>query len=108
MSYIDDLLADDDRPVREVPTPEWKCGRVFVRSISAFEMISLESASEMSDTDRLAAQLAAYLCDEKGERVCSMEQARVITHKSAETVGRVLKVGRELNGNQPAETIKEK
>ena len=102
---IDDILAEDDRPIVEVKTPEWKCGKVYVRSLSALELIGMEDAAGADATPegRLAIQLSIYLCDEKGDRICNLEQGKALARKSANAVRRILTAGNKLNGRSEAE-----
>ena len=100
MSDIELALESEDRPIREVRTPEWKCKKVYVRSLSALEMLDLEDRTENSSkSEKVAVQLSTYLCDKDGKRNCTQEQAKKLLAKSATVVIRIISEGHKLNGS---------
>jgi hypothetical protein len=100
---VDQILSAQDKPVEEVPVPEWG-GSVFVRRLSAHESIDFVVAMRAATGDeanvakgRLAASLAAFLCDEVGRPIATLQQAHAIAAKSAAAVNRIVQAGNLLN-----------
>lgn len=106
------LLDVQDREIREVSVPEWG-GSVFVRSLTAGEGLELHQALKaLSDNDLkgvLAAQMAAYICDESGKPIFdgAAEAAPMVDRKSS-AFHRVINEALSLNKMGPLSAQKEK
>lgn len=106
---IEQILAADATKIEEVQCPEWG-GSVYVRRLSALESVTmgrctrdLTKANPGPDGRTqavLAASLSAYMCDEKGAPMVTLEQAQAIIAKpsSGPAVDRIFQKGHELNG----------
>jgi hypothetical protein len=110
MLTIEQILAAKDCPTEKVSVPEWG-GDVYVRRLSANDaidhVVGLRAITGGTDAEvakaRLAASLAAFLCDESGKPLCTLEQARALADKSAQPVNRVVTAGHRLNATDDAE-----
>jgi len=69
MSLKDEILSSEDREILEIQTPEWKCKRVWVRSLSVREEIAREAAlKDVTDTEQITSiNLSYWLCEENGD-----------------------------------------
>lgn len=100
---IEQILAAQDSNVEPVKVPEWG-GTVYVRRMSAATSIdhvvavrAIEGGDAEKARARLAANLAAFLCDENGKSLATIEQARQLVDKSAAAVMRIVEAGSRLN-----------
>jgi hypothetical protein len=106
------ILAADDLPRREVPTPEWaKFGAksVWVRGLTAAERDDYEqSLTERAEDGGVrakvvqhnirAAFVARVIVDAQGVRVFTDKDIEALGNKSAAVIDRLWDVGRELSG----------
>lgn len=110
MSLKDKILAADDRPFRDVPTPEWaKAGVEAVRIVTMtaadrdeWEAAALISRAAKEGTDRLRnlrAELVARCAvdPETGERIFGSEDVEALGKKSSKCLDRLFSVSTELN-----------
>jgi hypothetical protein len=104
------ILALTDRAVESVDCPEWG-GAVYVRSLSTAEAFTLELGIRgIEDVPTImAAQLAAFLCDEAGVALFqSVEEAKAVLGRKTVVVRRLIAAGMALNTMGSVETEKEK
>lgn len=100
---IDQILAADNSAPVEVHISQWG-GSVFVRQLSALEALRLSGALQDAKGDTIKARqeqlvvaLSAYLCDEHGKSIATIDQAREIAGKSAAAVNAIVQAGHKLN-----------
>jgi hypothetical protein len=103
---MSDPLTTNDRVVALVKTPEWSGAKVYVRSLSAGEQIDLDAyvEGEKDQKKTLAAQLAAYVCDESGKAMWDREQAAKLLDRRTAPIYRILKAAKKLNAWDVEET----
>ena len=102
-----DILADrEDIPFEVVEVPEWG-GAVRVRGLTAAErdryeasLVKLSKRGDVQQTSENAkGRLAALgICDERGGRIFSDDDARSLGDKSAKALSRVCDVIARLSG----------
>lgn len=107
--------ASDPLPVEQVVVPEWG-GAVYVRSLTAKERDEFEASCTKFDgkDGKPRPQLANYrgrlaarvLCDSKGSRLFSDDDAAQLGDMAASALDRVVDAARKLNG-MAAESIEE-
>lgn len=100
----DAILAIPSTAPVKVDIEEWG-GSVYVRKLSALESLRLSAAKRAltgpeSSDDGMALALSAYVCDEHGVALFTLEEARTIAanNASADAVWRIMEVGNNLNG----------
>lgn len=104
------ILAADDRPFRDVPTPEWaKAGVESVRVVTmtaadrdeweAAALIARASSEGTARLRNLRAELVARCAvdAETGERIFGTEDVEALGRKSAKCVDRLFSIATELN-----------
>lgn len=115
MSLRDDILAADDAKVVALEVPEW--GRtVHLRVMSGAERDRFEMTTHKDPKSgalapgamvNLRARFAVLVvCDEKGERVFTDQDAEALGRKSAAALDRILDAGMKLNRITEAEVQK--
>jgi hypothetical protein len=100
----DSILAFDDLKKVEVPIPEWG-GSVFVRMITGAErdgfeasLIDIKGKSKKANLANYRAKFASLVvCDEKGQRLFSDEDAEKLGKKCAAALDRIMDVAQKLN-----------
>jgi hypothetical protein len=109
-SKADIFDGAEDLVIDTVKVPEWKCGEVYVRSLTAEERSAYEGSFTRFGRDgkptrdmgqvRLArGKLAALgICDEKGRRLFSDDDAHELSRKNARAVDRICDKIAELSG----------
>jgi len=95
------LNSSDLSDLKKVNVPEWG-GEVYIRVMTGIERDRWEIAatSAMKDTQTLnirATLCAICICDDKGKRLFTDEQAQALGEKSSLALGRVFEVARHLN-----------
>lgn len=91
-----DIFACKDLPVTPVDVPEWG-GRVYVRKISAGEVVELTKINE--DEDRITVRgVILFACDESGDRIFEASDEDTLLGKSPESLNRVFNAGLKVNG----------
>lgn len=116
MSLRDRILAAEDRPHRDVATPEWAAAGVpMVRIITmsaddrdSWEAAALLSRARAEGTARLRglrAELVARCAvdPENGERIFGEGDIEALGRKSAKALGRLFNIATELNAVTEAE-----
>jgi hypothetical protein len=97
----DQVLARTRRPPVAVSVPEWG-GDVFVRVLSAGEMLAMEPLLTAAKDDaprQLDVQIAAYLCNEDNSLwFTSPDEAAAMRAQEAAVVSRIVKAGARANG----------
>lgn len=95
----DEVLAGDHRVLDRVPTPEWGEGRcVFVRSLTAGELIDLTPSLEKKGPERLAATVVACACDESGQPLFRDEDLPALVRQRSSVMIRIAQAANKLNG----------
>ena len=105
MSLRDQILAVQDREIREVAVPEWGL-TVWVSAMSArardlweAEIIERRKAGGAGIYDNMRASLLARcIVDEQGQRVFGENDVALLGEKSAAALDRLFSVASELNG----------
>lgn len=97
----DQILAADDLPHKDVPTPEWGkgCG-VRVRTMTALERDDwgVEVQGLGANLSGLSARYCALvIVDETGKRLFSPEQIEALGNKNANALQRVMSAAQKLN-----------
>lgn len=88
-------------PREEVQTPEWG-GSVFVRTISAKELVALQRAMRAHDDQSVAGVILAFtLCDEQGQALFTDADIIPLNNLAGVTMGRLLEVAERLNKFKP-------
>lgn len=95
----EELLAINDRQIEPVVVGT----RTFrVRSMSCSELVDFDAAikgCKLDVKEILAVQLSSFLCDETGNQVVSLEDARKLcAGMSGSTVKAIAEAGSNLNG----------
>lgn len=103
MSLRDDILATDDSKVIALQIPEWN-RKVHLRVLSGAERDRFEASiapdpkTGRKAMDNFRGRFAALvLCDEKGERVFTDQDAVHLGRKSAQALDRILAAGMRHN-----------
>ena len=92
------ILEANDRPVKELPIPEWGC-TVFIRTMSAGERDRYEAAHLANPYLDARARLAAEtVCDEAGNKLFSPEDVAALSQKSCKALDRIFAVAMRHNG----------
>lgn len=95
------LLAPRPRALEPVDAEELG-GSVFVRALSARELIGLEQAMSSLEgiAEKMAAQLAVFVADEQGNALLSQEEAIAVIDQpgAKDAVKRIITAGLALNG----------
>lgn len=92
------ILEQNDRPIREVPVPEWG-GKVLVRMMSAGERDAFEASQQGDPHKDLRARLAvATVCDADGVPLFTAEDVPALTAKSARALDRIFAAAARHNG----------
>jgi hypothetical protein len=91
------ILAADDVRKEKVSVPEWG-GDVYLRVLSGTDRDRFEEsyADQKMKAFRLRFLLLA-LCDEKGERLFSDDEADVLGRKSSVVINRLFEAGWKIN-----------
>ncbi len=92
------LLAIDDRPIKRVPFGE---GEVCIRAPSAREELAMTSDRKRAGADQVtlaAIGIAAVVCDEKGNRILSVEDAEQLLDKKSALMHAIVAAAHELSG----------
>lgn len=103
------LDMGDDTQVVEVPTPEWKCGSVHVRSLTALERSVFEASFTLVKDGKVSRNLEAVkvgrgkllalaICDAKGCRLLTDDDADAMARRNAAVVDRVCNKVLEISG----------
>lgn len=112
----DQILATDDREVRDVEVPEWG-GTVRVRALSGRDRDEWEASMRVTrgkktgtDTTNLRAKLVGRaIIDESGKRAFTDQQIIALGDKSARALERLFDVIGEMSGlNDEADADAEK
>jgi hypothetical protein len=100
----DAIRQIEDRPIEKVSTPEWG-GHVFVRTLSGLEASQTKTFHESENT--LALYVAMLACDDKGERLFTVEDADWLGEKDSDVLLRICDAGRIFNSMdaESAETL---
>src|SRR5689334_3368424 len=102
MNLRDQILSSHDSITRRVETPEWKCGHVYVRTLSHAERRRLFADHAKKDQDIYLANLAvAIICDEDGSRAFKDEDAKLLMEKSGPVLDRCVNEWMKLNAIDP-------
>lgn len=111
MGLRDQILAADDRPWMDVPTPEWGVPTVRIVSMSGADRDSWEAAAlirraQAEGTARLRnlrAELVARCAVDPatGERIFSEEDIEALGQKSARVLDRLFAAATQLNAVTP-------
>jgi hypothetical protein len=100
MSLRDEILKSSDRKIERVETPEWSCGHVHVRSLSAKEHMEYsQTATKFREDDEksLAALMAVYyVCDEQGNQVFQEGDIPALMEKNSQVLQRIVQAGTKL------------
>lgn len=100
------ILAARDLPTEEVEVPEWGC-TVRVQGMSGEQRDAFEASiqkktadggTELDVRDFRAKFVSRVLVDEKGVRLFTNEDVKVLTRKSAKALQRIFDVGQRLSG----------
>lgn len=102
MSLKDVILKSSDRKTRLVPTPEWECASVRVRTLSAADRHRLnqkiQALKGTPDEAQGAGLMAAnIICDESGQRVFDDGDAKALSEKAGPVLDRLVEEWRKLN-----------
>lgn len=110
MSLREKILAAEDRPFRDVPTPEWAgngvpTARVITMAAAdrdTWEAEAMLARTQLEGTARLrnmrAALVVRCLVDpESGERIFSDQDVEPLGQKSAKVIDRLFAVATDLN-----------
>lgn len=103
----EDFLNPPAREVRPVALPR-RGGQAHVRALYAGEAVALSKALQtLADApeETIAVQLAAFVCDERGEALFTLEQARAAVAKIyPDDVRALMSAGTEVNSVSDAAT----
>lgn len=95
-----DILAADDREMREIVVPEWN-GKVYLRTISGAERDRFEAESFRQDQPNLdnlrARYLALTLVGEDGKPLFDRKQVTKLGEKSASVLDRLFTEAARMN-----------
>lgn len=101
------ILGKDDSHILKLEIPEWD-GYVYVRAFSLGERQLL--FQDVKDKDPLISFvniIAAGVCNEKGERLFSEDEAKLLISKNAAALQRCKEAIWEINGlNLEVEAVK--
>jgi hypothetical protein len=98
----DSILAAADLPTEKVPCPEWG-GDVYVRTMAGTERDHFEQTiadgKKATNLNNVRARLAVKtVCDEKGNRLFSDDDADALGKKSGKVLDRIFDAAQRLNG----------
>jgi hypothetical protein len=91
------ILAAQDLVTEKVDTPEWG-GEVFVRMMTAAEVLAFHAANAAGDDNSFARLAAATIVDEAGNRLFTDDEAAKLREKSHVVMTRVVTAALKLNG----------
>ena len=96
------ILKMDALPKEQLSVPEWG-GDVWVRTLTGTERDSFEQSmvqkKNKPNLNNVRARFAVLtICDEKGERLFTDNDAEALGKKSAAALDRVFEVAQRLNG----------
>ena len=101
----DDILAVNDRPMKEVPVPVWGDGAsVWLRMISAAERDRYFLMTRKGDTfeanpDNFRAKLLVFaICDEEGKRLFADDEAELLGRKCGDAINLLFGEASKING----------
>ena len=91
------ILAEDDLPVGQVETPEWKNNPItYIRSLPELEF---QTVAELDDKDNPHSRFAAMvICDEDGNRLFTDDDAEALGGKSPVVLRRITSEAMKHNG----------
>jgi hypothetical protein len=93
----DQILAADDKPVKEVPVPEWG-GTVYVRTMSGLERDRLEAQQQANPSKEVRARfVVAACCDADGELLFTEADIPALNGKNVKALDRIFDEVIELN-----------
>ena len=97
------ILQMDDLPKEKVSVPEWGNGDLWVKTLTGSERDSFEQSmvqkKNKPNLNNVRARFAVLtICDDKGERLFSDNDAEALGKKSAAALDRVFEVAQRLNG----------
>jgi hypothetical protein len=93
----DQILAAQDKPVKEVPVPEWG-GSVHVRTMSGLERDRLEALQEASPRKEVRARfVVAACCDAEGNLLFTEADIPALNGKNVKALDRIFDAVIELN-----------
>ena len=99
MSTVEELLAIEDRDIQKV---DIRGGSVYVRSLTVTEHMDMEAANAAANKEvpvLMANQLVAFACDESGNPIFNLEQAKLFVKKRRpDTIRKVIEAALDLNG----------
>jgi Phage tail assembly chaperone len=98
----DSILAAADLPTEKVPCPEWG-GDVYVRTMAGHERDHFEQSvadgKSKSNLNNVRARLAVKtVCDDKGNRLFTDDDAEALGKKSGKVLDRIFDAAQRLNG----------
>ena len=96
------ILQMDDLPKEQLSVPEWG-GDLWVRTLTgterdAFEQSMVQKKNKPNLNNVRARFAVLTICDEKGERLFTDNDAEALGKKSAAALDRVFEVAQRLNG----------
>jgi|SRR5581483_4597434 len=108
MNTRDLILSSNDRKTQKVETPEWSCGHVYVRSLSAAERRKLTTtnaqATAAGNGHIVPGIVAAFIIsDEAGTRIFTDDDAAALAEKNTHVLDRISEAYGKLNGLDPKE-----
>ena len=97
------ILQMDDLPKEKVSVPECGNGDLWVKTLTGSERDSFEQSmvqkKNKPNLNNVRARFAVLtICDEKGERLFTDNDAEALGKKSAAALDRVFEVAQRLNG----------
>lgn len=110
LKKADEIRDFDDSEIVEVPTPEWPCGSVLIKTLPAAERDEFDINSMIASPDdpegdkefdfhNLSARLVVRVTvDEDGNRVFTEEDAKWLGQKSATVIMRIKNKAMRLAG----------
>jgi hypothetical protein len=95
----EEALSGGARVLERVETPEWGEGRhVYVRSLTAGELMDLVPSAVKREAESLAATVAATACDSQGVLLFGPEDVPRLAGQRASVLLRINRVANRLNG----------
>lgn len=106
MNTRESILTSNDRKTQKVETPEWTCGHVYVRSLSAAERRNLSAtnakANAAGNGQIVPGIVAAFIIsDEAGNRIFTDDDAAALAEKNTHVLDRISEAYGKLNGLDP-------
>ena len=91
------ILAEDDLPVGQVETTEWKSNPItYIRSLSAMEFVLVQ---DMADDKNIHGRFCAtIICDSEGNRLFDDDDAEALGKKSRPVLDRIMETALKHNG----------